>query len=91
MELECCNTISDNHILIGGFSTAQLMPKILDGAEPYLIFVYKLFFDSKELSSTFWKSTETFIYKFRDQYKNKNKVFIPETMEEFKAILEKLL
>ncbi len=90
-ELECCNTISDNHILIGGFSTAQLMPKILDGAEPYLIFVYKLFFDSKELSSTFWKSTETFIYKFRDQYKNKNKVFIPETMEEFKAILEKLL
>lgn len=87
-ELECCNTISSNHVLIGGFSTAQLMPKILTGSEPVLIFLYKLLFDTEELSSVFWNETAELICKFKDNYNDKTKIFIPETVAEFNVILE---
>lgn len=87
-ELECCNTICDDHVLIGGFSTAQLMPKILTGAEPALIFLYKLLFDTEELGSAFWVDTTELIRKFKDNYKDKTKILIPETAEELVGILE---
>lgn len=88
-ELECCNTICDDHVLIGGFSTAQLMPKILTGAEPVLIFLYKLLFDKEALNSVFWVETTELIRKFKENYRDKTKILIPETMEELINILEK--
>ncbi len=85
-ELECTHHITDNHILIAAFSTAQLTPKLLSDAEPYLIFAYRLFFT--EIDSEYWKGTETLIEKFRGLYRQLEKIYVPESMEELQKHLD---
>lgn len=86
-ELECVKQITDENILIGAFSTAQFMPKILKNAEPTIIFTYKLLF--KNLDDEFWQETSSFIESFKSLYSDQSKIFVPETVEEFEEILEK--
>ena len=87
-ELECIHQISDESILIGGYSTTQFMPKILKNTEPYIIFLYKLLFDN--LESTYWKNTEIFIEKFRNSYSHPNKIIIPQSVDELEEVLDKI-
>lgn len=86
-ELECVKQITDENILIGAFSTAQFMPKILKNAEPTIIFTYKLLF--KNLDDEFWQETSSFIESFKSLYSDQSKIFVPETVEEFEEILKK--
>lgn len=85
-ELECVKQITDENILIGAFSTAQFMPKILKNAEPTIIFTYKLLF--KNLNDEFWQETGNFIESFKSLYSDQSKILVPETVEEFEAILK---
>lgn len=87
-ELECMYTITSEHTLIGAYSTAMIMPKLLCNNEPNLIFTYKLSFSS--LKNPYWKAVENFINQIQDLYSEKNKIFIPESFEELKHILKTL-
>ena len=82
-EIECQNTITDNHILVSFFSTASFTPKMLYGKEPYVIFLYKIlgveFFNADEL-----------VCSLQSTYSNPQKVILVENLDELVAIIEKL-
>jgi hypothetical protein len=80
--------MTGSHILIAAFSTAQLAPKLLCDAEPYLIFAYKLFFTG--LTSEYWQGTAALIEKLRGLYSQPEKIYVPENAEELSAVLRRL-
>lgn len=87
-ELICIDQISSEHILIGCFSTSQIMPKLIVDKEPYLIFTYRLFsrmFTEKQL-----KEFEDFIQFIRTKYRNRNKIFVVNTINELVEYLNTL-
>lgn len=79
-ELECVDEITDNHVLVGYYSTSQLMPKIIADKEPYVIFTYKLM-TTKEGEYRF-SGYEEFISLVKDKYRDKNKIFIPNDIND---------
>lgn len=83
-ELVCINCISEDHVLIGKYSTAQITPKLIFNKEPYIVFTYYLFEDKSQ-------KVETGIHTIESLYKNKNKIFVPKTKEEFKQIIYAIL
>lgn len=87
-ELECMESITDNHILAGFYSTAQMAPKFIADKEPYVIFLYKLFLN--DLTSTVVMNYEKVITLLKENYRNKDKIFVPETIEDYYAIIEKI-
>ncbi len=87
-ELECLNAITENHVLIACCSTAQLTPKIIGGKEPYIIFLHRFLLDE---GSTVREGFEKMIQKLVEMYSDKNKVMIPNTVEEFKEQFAKLM
>lgn len=88
-ELECVYNITDNHILIGDFSMAQLNPKIIANKEPFVVFAYKLFYD--RLTNDEILHFEKQINLLKKVYSNKEKIYIPNSKEEFEYTLKKLL
>ena len=87
-ELECIDEIGDNHVLIGYYSTSQLMPKILMDKEPYVIFTYRLM--TSKAGEYRFSSYEELINLVKNKYKNKNKVFIPSNENELLFIIKKI-
>lgn len=86
-ELECIFNLSDEHVLIACCSSAQITPKMLAGKEPYIIFVYKLFWDVENI----WTNrTKKVVSEFYDLYKQKNKIFVPDNLEDYYGIVERL-
>lgn len=87
-ELECLQgKITDEHILIACFSTAQIVPKILTGHEPTLIFTYKLLFTEDTFQSERWRGILSFIENLKRIYRSPEKICVPETQEELAAFL----
>lgn len=87
-ELECLKgKISDEHILISCFSTAQFMPKILVDCEPVLVFTYQIFLDEKELQNEKWKNIINLVDELKRMYKNPERIFVPKSMDELNHIL----
>lgn len=87
-ELECVEQITDENILIGAFSTAQFMPKLLKNAEPTIIFTYKILFNN--LTDDFWQGTQKFIEDFKTLYSAPQRIHTPETLEELQQLLNAL-
>ncbi len=87
-ELECVHCIGGGHVLLAAFSTAQFAPKLLCDTEPYLIFLYKLFFT--ELDSEYWRGTAALIERFRALYRQPEKIFVPENVDEITNCLNQL-
>lgn len=88
-ELECVSQINDDNILISAFSTAQFMPKIIADTEPALIFTYRLLFTSCE--DPFIKDMAKLIDDFRALYREPGKIYVPETLDDLKAICAGIL
>ena len=82
-ELICLNSITEEHILISGVSTAQLIPKLFYNIEPWLIFTYKLYKFDKRFESDYF-SSELLVEKIRKEYKCKYKIMVPETLNELR-------
>lgn len=80
-EIECLSQINDNHVLIGGFSTAQFVPKLLFDCEPKLIFTYKLY-------GCVMPSVDEMIKIIKDVYRNPERIYVPETIEELMGIFQ---
>ena len=79
-ELECLkNKITDDHILISCFSTAQIIPKILPDCEPTLVFTYRILFEEDSFESERWRGIIEFTDKLKKIYKSPEKIFVPET------------
>lgn len=87
-ELECLNSINNDHILIACCSTAQLTPKIVGGKEPYIFFLHRLLLGE---GSTVRDGFEKMIKDLVEMYSNKSKIYIPDTVEEFKEQYSKLV
>ena len=87
-ELECFNQINEDNILIGGFSTAQLTPKLFCDKEPVVIFTLKLTVPGAKKDRQ--EKILRLIEGFRRSYRDPGRVFLPETMEELAALLKEL-
>ena len=76
-----------NKVLISLFSTACMTPKMMLDLEPVVIFTAKLS-GMQEFSLPSNKTLEL-IERFRESYRDPSRVYIPETMDEFQAIINK--
>ena len=79
-ELECAKQITDSHILIGAFSTAQFTPKMLFDKEPTVIFTYKLYGDTMN-------DAEKMVEMLRSMYQNPEKIVVIEDIEQLTVCL----
>ena len=79
-ELECAECIGDSNVLIGAFSTAQLIPKMLFDREPTMIFLYQLY-------GARFDQADKLVERMKASYRNPEKVHVPKTREELEAIL----
>jgi len=80
-ETACVRKLHDTNILVGFHSTALISPKLISNKEPYVVFLYKLFgFKGEE-------KLDTFVCKISNMYKDKKKVFVPETIDELVRVL----
>ncbi len=82
-EMECQNTINDDHVLVSFFSTAAFTPKLLYGKEPYVIFLYKI------LGIEFLNADDL-ICSLRATYRDPHKVIQPKNLDELFTIIERL-
>ena len=83
-EIQCGESITEEHILISCHSTALVMPKILYDVEPTLIFLFPMINnDIEEI-----KLTERYINGVRNKYRNPEKVCIVHSMDELKMVLQ---
>ena len=88
MPFEClCTQIDMNtKVLIGVYSTALVLPKILLDQEPIVLLLYRLFKRSEQTEEARRKQ-DLFYNSCRDRYTSKNRFFIPETLEELDEAL----
>ena len=86
-EIEALN-IEDiqDKLLISVHSTACFTPKMLFNREPYILLFYKLFDRQVSFAND---NFDMMIDKIINSYSNKEKIMIPNTVEEFKECLEK--
>ena len=87
-ELECINAINDNHILVSFFSTVQFSPKMIANKEPYVVFLYKLFLTN--LNGLEIPGFEEMIKQLKEKYSDPNKILVPNNVEEFKQMIERI-
>lgn len=87
-EMECLNSITDEHILIACCSTAQLTPKMLAGKEPYIYFLHHLLLGK---NSTVKDGFDKLVNSFKDMYFNKDKIIIPDSIDAFKESISKII
>ncbi len=82
-ELECLEAVTDEHILVGAFSTAQFSPKLVAGREPYLVFLYPMMTER-------WTSAQETVEAFRAFYTHPEKIFVVSSEAELAAVLAQL-
>lgn len=78
-EIICEDEITDKHILISSFSTAQFTPKMYFDKEPSLVFTYKLYNDYTENQIALYQQL---ISKLKSKYNNQNRIKEPKTIDE---------
>lgn len=79
---------TDDLILIGGYSSAQINLKMLFDMEPTLIFVYAF---NKQLEEDKIQATKEQIENIRSIYRNPDKIYVPTTVEELTEVLHKVI
>lgn len=80
-ELECAEQITDAHVLIGAFSTAQFTPKMLYDKEPTVIFTYKLYGNGLAYA-------DKTVAMLRNMYKEPQKVIVAESLSDLQQLLD---
>ena len=85
-ELICCNgLIAQDAVLVGFTSTAQFLPKQLMDEEPYIVLLHRLaepgiIRDRLEVAAS----------QIEGMYRDRSRVFMPETAEEYRACLQQI-
>ncbi len=84
-ELVCLDSVREDMSLIGWFSTAQFIPKILYDMEPEIVLTFPMY---KECFADDWmRKYFQFTEDVRDLYRDKNKIVLINSMEEFEQYL----
>ena len=88
-ELICANDITDEHILVGVCSSAQVMPKILFDKEPWIFFTFNQyrFLDESVIEKRFLPIANN----LRSSYTHKEKVILTTNDEELEQSINKAL
>lgn len=84
-ELECINTINNSHILMGIFSTAQFMPRILMGSEPVVIFLYRILLDESIYDL---KRYDNIVNSLKTIYNVPERIYVPQSLENLEVFLK---
>ena len=87
-ELICLDIITDNHILVGDFSTAHIMPKIIFDKEPWLVFTVKKYLEHYGEETV--KSIIEYICFIKKKYRKPEKVIIVENDDELASIITRI-
>lgn len=85
-ECLCTQIDMDKKVLIGLYSTALIIPKMLLDQEPTVILLYRLF-KRKNQTEADRKKQDKFYDSCKNRYASKNKFFIPETFDELTEAL----
>lgn len=75
---------AENFILITTDSSATLTPKYMFDKEPYVIYLYHI--TQNRLESDI-QNRDQLVQNLKNMYKNKEKIFVPNTLEELRDIL----
>ncbi len=86
-EIYCMKNEMNNKILISYFSTAFLTPKMLLNQEPYVIPLYRIVNDGNRKDDL----CEQYLSALKDSYSDRDKVMIPESMDELRFDLQRIL
>ena len=78
--VKCIRPTVPASLWIGAFSTAQFTPKMMFDREPTLVFLYKLY-------GCQFNNADELVERIRASYRDPQKVLVPQTKEEFNAIL----
>lgn len=84
MEDDCL----ENRVFITECSTASMTPKILYNKEPFVIFLREM---AEYRHQREYEEIDGLIYRFREIYEDKRRVYIPKTINEFKKIMDTVL
>lgn len=87
-EMKCAKNITNDSILIGTCSTAQITPKLIYDIEPYIIFTLNIY--SNVLPEDLSERLRQLIDDVQSLYKNKNKVLIPSSIDELIEIIKNI-
>lgn len=87
-ELICAKQITNDHILVSCYSTAQFSPKFLFDKEPWLIFTY--YFFKNLFGENKIEEMDKMIERLRESYSNKSKVIVAYDSNDLKNKLKKL-
>ena len=77
--------IDSTSVLISYASTAQMVPKMLTGAEPNVMFLAKIL----PRNGADYKASDALYSMTKERYTNKEKVCLPKSFEEIEAFLVK--
>jgi hypothetical protein len=87
-ELRCGWELTDDHILVGAFSTAQFTPKWLYDKEPFVIFTFDMIFKEQ---SEYKNKVDEMICEFAKTYRNPDKVVSVDCPEALNTVLERMI
>lgn len=87
-ELRCGWELTDDHILVGAFSTAQFTPKWLYDKEPFVIFTFDMIFKEQ---SEFKNRVDEMICEFAKTYRDPDKVVSVDCPEALNTVLERMI
>lgn len=79
-ELMCSDQITERHVLIGKYSTAQFIPCLIYGKEPYIIFTYKIY----GIESS---GIEDSIERLKNMYKKRDRIICVNTVNELQDVV----
>lgn len=88
-ELICADCITDNHILIGACSSAQVSSKWFFDKEPYVIFTYPIY--GNKVPAEFVEVSKSIVETTRGIYKNPEKVIVVKTIEELNNAINSIV
>jgi len=80
----------DNHVLVTVSSNTVFVPHIISAAQPTVVMLYKIFNGTSPILGS--GNFEAYVEKYLNHYEDytKKKFYIPETVEEFQQIIQKL-
>ena len=87
-ELRCGWELTDDHILVGAFSTAQFTPKWLYDKEPFVVFTFDMIFKEQ---SEYKSRVDEMIREFAKSYRNPDKVVSVDSPEALNTVLERMI
>lgn len=85
-EIIAKNKITDQHVLVGIFSTAQVIPKILYDKEPFIVFTYKMY--RQLFNDIQMRNMDVYANNLKKIYRDPSRIMVLETDIDFDKALD---